>query len=136
MKLLILSTALLMASNLFGQDVSYSYDSSGNRILRQPLSSNKTAPVDGITINDSIEDLPINRIRLFPNPTAEIIQISIDESEPMSAEVYLFDDQGKLLLTRSLERSCRLTLNHLPSGSYVVTVVSEAGRKSWSIIKL
>ena len=94
----------------------------GNRIYASPMAGGvwyselPTAP-DGI----SEDSEPV--LSIAPNPTADVINLTIDESL-QNAEVYLYDIQGRKCITTPVERgTCQLSTQEIPSGIYFVKLV-------------
>jgi Flp pilus assembly pilin Flp len=62
-------------------------------------------------------------IRLFPNPTDDYCKIEIEDNL-MFEEVNIFDASGKVVLT---SEETYIDLQHLPSGSYAVKIITQQG---------
>lgn len=131
-----ISTANYSASYSVGQ-VSQQSSVTTNGILNQgvqqpyeifevaPLSSN-----DFSVINISI--------KLYPNPTLDIINLSLSNVETLNASYQLFDLQGKLLSDlkiQSLETAINMQM--YPAGTYIVKVLDTESNylKTFKIIK-
>ncbi|MGL5889540.1 MAG: T9SS type A sorting domain-containing protein, partial [Bacteroidia bacterium] len=70
---------------------------------------------------------------VYPNPFSDMLSIRSDE---VISEINIFDMQGKLLLTQTVQSySAQIETNTLPAGMYVLRVVSESATTNTSIIK-
>lgn len=110
---------LIEITYLNGQEVTYSYDKTGNRIAK---SSNSIVSLEEITPNQAI--------RIYPNPESyELnIQFVYDEYDNVTVEFKSISGESILLekLTELSENSTQ-TLNvlALPVGSYILQILSE-----------
>jgi hypothetical protein len=67
---------------------------------------------------------------LYPNPTADFIQISSAENEALHCTV--FDQHGRLILQKQLNAGGgQLDLQHLPRGNYLVRFRDAKGSSTW-----
>ncbi|GGG38836.1 hypothetical protein GCM10011344_44650 [Dokdonia pacifica] len=74
----------------------------------------------------SIEDVEItdaNPLQLYPNPSTDIINISLENASNLSVKVFAMD--GKLIIDQALESSRALNINSLSKGMYVMQVENE-----------
>ncbi len=71
---------------------------------------------------------------VYPNPTADVIQITHSESGPMNC--YLFDANGKLALRQPLPApGGQLDLQHLPPGTYFATLKGKQGQSTRVVVR-
>jgi hypothetical protein len=70
-------------------------------------------------------------MNISPNPTDREVNVKIDEKDFKKGEVLLHSTKGHLLKSKSV-RTNNFTLNieSLPPGSFILTVISDDGRKS------
>ena len=98
-------------------DVGYGWENSsmkGSLMIRPVLGGDYDLP----------EDTPQNsRLRLFPNPSRDVINIGDLDAETCK-EVMIFDMTGRLMKHFSNELS--LDVNDLPTGLYMMRVVSDS----------
>lgn len=87
------------------------------------LAFSSLLPVNDVTTSTS-EQLQELDIRLFPNPAAEMIQLSFPDDIPYEdLTVRIFDTQGRLLISRTVEsREPRIYLENIPSGMLYVHI--------------
>ena len=71
-----------------------------------------------------------NQIRLYPNPTTGIINISGINS----GIVTVYNTIGKKLLETNLSESKNLNLNGNPSGLYLIKIVQDKGIKTFKVL--
>lgn len=82
---------------------------------------------------------PINlELKLYPNPTSNLIHLSFSKGDALNAIYQLYDLQGRLLKNskiKTLETS--INLNNYPSGSYFLNVLDSNKKiiKTFKIIK-
>lgn len=73
---------------------------------------------------------------LLPNPASDYIVIDVPSSVVQHGVAQITDVLGKLVLTEKVTTSKqRVTLNKLPKGVYIFSVLSSEGRFSQQIIK-
>jgi len=86
-----------------------------------------------VSTNDVLPDWEVN---VFPNPTADFLQVKLAESEHVQAQ--LFDMNGQLLIDKEdLFWETTFDLSQFPAGSYWLKLQDEDGRKrSFQIIKV
>ena len=98
-------------------DVGYGWENSsmkGSLMIRPVLGGDYDLP----------EDTPQNsRLRLFPNPSRDVINIGDLDAETCK-EIMIFDMTGRLMKHFSNELS--LDVNDLPTGLYMMRVVSDS----------
>ncbi len=100
-------------------------------------------PGDGTTYyfdNLSVDELTSTRtltaaeVQVFPNPTADLWQIASPEARIET--LHLFDTSGKLLLSASPNTNTfEIDARRLPTGTYLVSVVTAEGRRIARLIK-
>lgn len=123
--------------------IQYSYDNSGNRILRKviTLKSAKVLP-DSTNISkkgkDIYEDnLGNKKIIIYPNPTKGELRVDIGnyEDTPVSG-LSIYDISGKLIIKKSqVNQSTILDLFPYPSGTYVMIIYIGNEKAEWKILK-
>jgi len=64
------------------------------------------------------DELEAKRLKVFPNPTANIITLETKEIGEM--KVYLFNMQGKQLFSTKFEKNIEINLKNYPSGVYLL----------------
>lgn len=89
-------------------------------------------------VNVHSSDIPNNQISIFPNPTTEILSISIEEDNTTIKDISLYDTKGKKCI--NIERSVNsnfevLHLTNLPSGVYILILNTNSGVYHRKIIK-
>lgn len=59
-------------------------------------------------------------LRLWPNPARERVRLSLSQTAPVAAQLYLFDLQGRLLEAHALPPAAEweVAVSHLPKGVY------------------
>lgn len=85
----------------------------------------------------SVEDFDDNQIRIYPNPTSDMIQIMMENSQPIDG-FSVYDVLGKeyeVKLTK-LQNRYEVNLKDLPSGTYVLVIDSQGKQIIRQIQKL
>lgn len=73
-----------------------------------------------------------SRIKVFPNPTSDLLNIR----NPIGEQIELFDMKGRLVQTVQVQgESQTLNIHDLPAGTYVVKMQEKTLRVSYKIIK-
>lgn len=70
-------------------------------------------------------------LMVYPNPTSDFINIKTSKLD--IEKVFIFDLSGKLIMT---EKSKRINVGHLPSATYIISIKTSGGLKSFKFIKI
>ena len=71
------------------------------------------------------EESDLSKYKVFPNPTSNYIHIAFESPVEPIGDLKMYDHTGKLVLSKSLENSSRfveISINHLPIGSYTISI--------------
>ena len=129
------------------QQISYTYDNSGNRITRQKVISmpNMVKSVEDISESTEEDDtasyedyVAEAKITIFPNPTRGSLRIDINGiTIPAEAKIYLYDISGKMVMQlNAISESNTLDISSQPSGVYIMRIyMDESNSTVWNIIK-
>lgn len=127
---------------IFGQNIEYDYDASGNRISRQfVVLSNDSIPGKESSwnnrnvISDNIADIPI---LLYPNPTKGELFINIEslpEKKTIWLELYSLSE-GKLIKALTLKKENLLDMSPYRKGTYILIIRDIHVMRSWRIIRI
>lgn len=80
---------------------------------------------DSSILNTAVNQLVLdNKISVYPNPTNEILNISIaKELDLTHAKIFLVDISGRVILTQPINSTeSTININHLPNGVYVLKI--------------
>ena len=69
-------------------------------------------------------------LSVYPNPAKDFINIKTTKLD--IEKVFIFDLSGKLIMT---EKSKTIEINHLPSATYIISIKTSEGLKSFKFIK-
>ena len=85
-----------------------------------------------VTIEKSLKTAEVNTdLTIYPNPATDVINI---RTYKLNIEkVFIFDLSGKLIMT---ETSKKININHLPSATYIISIKTSEGLKSFKFIKI
>ncbi|OFY79331.1 MAG: hypothetical protein A2281_16660 [Bacteroidetes bacterium RIFOXYA12_FULL_38_20] len=75
--------------------------------------------------NTSVDELSENSlINVYPNPTADYIQITGIEN----GDVYIYDSEGRFVKSLILDKSMKIDFSDLPHGNYLLSIKSDGER--------
>ena len=76
------------------------------------------------TAKASIADLDVDKVRMWPNPVEEVLNISMPESGKMS--LYVIDALGRIRKSTEVEGSeAKIDFSDIPAGLYFVRIATE-----------
>ena len=152
-RLIICLTALLcgIPPLLHAQEgFSYAYDAAGNRTSRTVVlgtrsatkSSDTTAvapPAKESTPSSPFfeESLGGRQIRIYPNPVAFELNVTVTNYEPaMKGDYSLYNMGGMMLLHRRFTgATARIDMSRYPKGVYILNIRLNGQSTGWKIIK-
>jgi len=137
---ILLLVALFTSVIIYGQTtVSFTYDDSGNRTSRNTIglkSTSETAEEANSTepFSDKIGE---HAVLIYPNPVESELLIEIERLEENTyAEISLFDQGGRLVLTRDkITSSNTINLSHFSAGTYLMIIRLGSDKTKWTIVK-
>jgi hypothetical protein len=93
--------------------------------LRQSGNTN----VGAIELNEylKIDGLDASNFKVYPNPTADLLMISLDENQN-GIKVKCFDALGSEVLNTALVKNEPIDIHYLSNGSYLLQVFTDSGR--------
>ena len=112
--------------------ISYTTMNNNNQPFRCIIKSGScsdTSNVAVLTINNnvSINDIKNSSIKIYPNPTNNIINIEgLNKNE--NNTIQIFDVQGKLVITKTITEKGTIDLSELNKGVYVIKIGEVAQR--------
>ncbi|GHU74132.1 hypothetical protein FACS189413_18830 [Bacteroidia bacterium] len=139
MKNLIISIVMLLTtcvSNIWGQNIAFTYDADGNMESRYevtlqaaPAHTSETTGIASVALSDY-------QITIYPNPTQGRIKIAIEPApEATNNFLRLYDAGGKLLQTQAIvsgETELEITGD---TGVYLLNIHLGDKVSKWKIIK-
>ena len=95
---------------------------------------------DGIwTVNLStgiVEPLADSDLVTYPNPTADLMQVTIPDFNGRNADLSLYSMDGKVMLNKTVNsKLCQLDMHHLSSGTYLLVINSNNRLYRKSVIR-
>lgn len=132
---------LLNFNSIRADRIVYSYDNSGNRILRQKEIVYRTrSVVDGESEDpeEYSDTLSVyNKVTVYPNPTEGLLKIDITGMERVGrSSLSAYSQSGQLLMNVSpLSDSNEIDLTGYPSAVYYFIIVLDDKTSTWKIIK-
>lgn len=80
--------------------------------------------------NVSVEDIEYDVVKISPNPTSGYIQILYKEQNVK--DVQIIDLSGRVIMTTN---RTTLDISHLPSGIYMIRILTDLGKTTHKIVK-
>ena len=122
---------LLFNAYCSAQHFEYTYDPSGNRTIRKYLVPRLANPSLAVVEKKY-------GISVYPNPSPDKINISIASLEKdETADVYLSDEQGKILLMKKQNSILDvIDLSNFKAGIYYIKIYIKSETVSYKIVKL
>jgi hypothetical protein len=103
------------------------YTGLGNQTLNMELVENTAARNYQLNVLTGINDIKNSNIKIYPNPTNNIINIEgLNKNE--NNAIQIFDVQGKLVITKTITEKGTLDLSELNKGVYVIKIGEVAQR--------
>lgn len=79
-------------------------------------------------IQDNHSNVESNGMLIFPNPANQSFTISLTEIQESIKQMYIIDMQGKIMLRQENLSDNTVNISNLPSGTYIVQVISKSGK--------
>jgi len=137
--LTILILFLCQLSAFSSNDLTFTYDASGNRISRTSAVERNAKITDQNQQNGFVTDstLTNNVITIYPNPTAGHLAIDIKNlKETQKVSLLVLDLKGQVLMNKSgLSALTDLDITSYPSATYVLRIMIDKKDTEWKIIK-
>ena len=103
------------------------YTGLGNQTLNMELVENTAARNYQLNVVTGINDIKNSNIKIYPNPTNNIINIEgLNKNE--NNTIQIFDVQGKLVITKTINEKGTIDLSELNKGVYVIKIGELAQR--------
>ncbi len=80
-------------------------------------------------IQDNHSNVESNGMLIFPNPANQSFTISFTETQESVKQLCIFDMQGKIMLRQENLSDNTVNISNLPSGTYIVQVISKKGKE-------
>lgn len=90
-------------------------------------------PVSSLIVGTQAPSVFTPNIRLFPNPATNYVTVEIPGDNPAGFELY--DSQGRLLITRSIQGSERIALDSLKGSIYFYRLSASGWQQSGKLVK-
>lgn len=124
----------------FADRIVYSYDSSGNRTLRQKYIPTRGTVEQSENESDSdslSEELTPNSIKIYPNPTDGIFSVEIiGMQSPEDASITIYNMTGVIVYYNDqLKTTNEIDLTSCPSGIYLLITKVDGKTGSWKVLK-
>ena len=124
-----------MAIPSTAQNVTYAYDSAGNRISRSiTLSKSPAMEAEETAVEDFVAE---RTIKIYPNPTQGMLAVEIsDFTSDVKADFLLSDLSGKVIYRlKDASGYESIDLNSQSAGVYVLRITINGESTVWKIIK-
>ena len=91
------------------------------------------ADCDDTKINNTLDLLTAEKIRVFPNPTSDLIQVT----NPIGGLIEIFDVSGKLIKSFAVTGSNQMvSIKDIPSGTYFLKMHEKTLQVTYQIVKI
>jgi hypothetical protein len=147
MKYYIIPLSLVLFVALAGHaqtTISFGYDDSGNRNLREVISL-KSATTQKGAATDEQDDLTgtsteslvgMNKVRIYPNPTRGVLRIDFPALMNQKAMLTVYGSNGRVLINQqAYGNNTEIDLSNYPGGFYIMRIVIGQEQKEWKILK-
>ena len=113
----------------------------GQQIMRLDIIGNNPFNLDHLSFTNTTSSKDLSNVEsliaVYPNPTADVLNIEYDYESMGVLNVKLFDAVGKVVVHKQLEHpSLRIDIQHLLAGSYTLVLDNEHGQIVKAISKL
>jgi hypothetical protein len=135
--LMILLTLVSLTYAQTTEDIEFTYDLSGNRVLRHIIILEDkifkaTDTLELKTYKESIDEIEIS---IFPNPNHGTFSIYLNKVTS-NINMFIHTITGELILDEKIkERTTYIDISNQMKGSYILSVFINGKKKSWKIIK-
>ncbi len=133
---------IFSCTNLFAQsdsitEISFTYDSAGNRTERTItyyVQAKKSAEVT--TVDEEIESE--EGLNVYPNPASHTLYVTLNEiaMEEDQRMIIIYNNLGKQVIQRIASQSTNeIDVSMLPVGTYILKLIYGNRHKEWIIVK-
>lgn len=139
MHLLCLLLACTSAVPVCADRIKFTYDSSGNRILRQKeIIIRQTANDSERKSNPMLDDLVNHRITIYPNPTQGDFSVEISGAQSLDgASITIYNASGSIIYYNNhIDDVNSIDLTPCANGIYLLVIRVEGESSSWKVIKI
>ena len=121
------------------EKLKYTYDATGNRILRQftiePCNQNQARMAGNEEQLPQIATTDYSQLQVYPNPASNMLYVQ-SIAEQSITELYLYDEQGKLVAAKKTNaQTDELPVQNLSKGIYYLHIHIETKPYIYRIIK-
>jgi uncharacterized Ntn-hydrolase superfamily protein len=92
----------------------------------EPVDSLQTLFNEWMGTNTSTGELNQQKLRVYPNPASNLLQVEVPLTEP--AELTIYSMEGQLIESRVAQSTQTLLLDQYPTGVYILKVQDQSGR--------
>lgn len=87
-----------------------------------------------VVVCNSIYDVALNNIQVYPNPTTGLLQV--DNTSGETANLTITDLEGRVVLAVEAEGDMLLNVEHLPTGTYFIKLNLHNTQRYIKLLKL
>mgnify|MGYP002641260348 CR=1 FL=1 len=122
----------------FSQIVSFKYDESGNRILREIIYL-KSTEVDNNNTESIVYETDIGdtKVIISPNPNGGKFTVKVEgPNNHFPSNIYVHNLMGSLIYERQQAgHTTEVDISNQDSGTYILSLIFDNKKESWKIIK-
>lgn len=129
----------ITALSVCAERIKFTYDSSGNRILRQKeIIIRQTANDSERKNNPMLDDLVNHRITIYPNPTQGDFSVEISGAQSLDgASITIYNASGSIIYYNDhIDDVNSIDLTPCTNGIYLLVIRVEGESSSWKVIKI
>lgn len=129
----------ITALSAYADRIKFTYDSSGNRILRQKeIIIRQTANDSERKSNPMLDDLVNHRITIYPNPTQGDFSVEISGAQSLDgASITIYNASGSIIYYNNhIDDVNSIDLTPCANGIYLLVIRVEGESSSWKVIKI
>jgi len=121
---------------------SFTYDDSGNRILREAEIVQLKSGVTGFSDKEDYQDQVIEKeiagstVKIYPNPTNGLLTISISGTVNNASRVIVYNTIGQVIADRQIDATeGKIDLSKQSSGIYFMRITIDGKSSEWKVLK-
>jgi hypothetical protein len=88
-----------------------------------------------VTIKTGIEDLTLNAVKFYPNPTSGLVNVEFNSFPELGTTIQVFNQLGQSVMIRKAENQInQLNLSSNPNGLYYIKVITSKTSRTEKVI--
>lgn len=132
--------------NCFGQDLEYTHDANGNRIIRETIvlkmagnaaASSNTSGATAAEEEGKATDVLGTAIQVYPNPTTGMVVLECTDGDVLEgAQILVLDANGRQVIHQNVEAAqTKIDLSAYANGVYMLRLTYNGRQVVWRVVK-